>query len=373
MRGGSGASVHALAERPPGRWEDLRKRVFSALVLAPIALACVWVGGIAFILIVAALMAGLTVEWLGLCRQSPVASAAARRFRLCRLAGVAIAVAAARSRCGPSQCAVPAARRLGERHRRLSGRALDRRTAPGAAHLARQDLVGAVGGLLAAVAAGLLRWLTVLAGAVTWRTAAIAAFLAIVAQAGDLLESFVKRRLEVKDSGHLIPGHGGLFDRLDGVLAAAPVAALLALTLGRGVVCGNDPDTAQRHRSRQHRQRRHPDGRTARRQTRALRGPRPGRRPQRRAAGRAGDRLAGRAGGDRRSRLLRRAAPGAGGHRHRHRRRARGGGRGRRPAGRLDHGRDHRRRRPRRHARRDPPRRRAWRWPTRRRWSAPAR
>ena len=64
----------------------------------------------------------------------------------------------------------------------------------------------------------------------------IAALLGVVAQAGDLLESFVKRRLEVKDSGHLIPGHGGLFDRLDGVLAAAPVAALLALSLGRGVV-----------------------------------------------------------------------------------------------------------------------------------------
>ena len=59
----------------------------------------------------------------------------------------------------------------------------------------------------------------------------IAAPSGIVAQAGDLLESFVKRRLEVKDSGRLIPGHGGLFDRLDGVLAAAPVAAVLALTL----------------------------------------------------------------------------------------------------------------------------------------------
>ena len=70
----------------------------------------------------------------------------------------------------------------------------------------------------------------------TWRAMLIAAALGVVAQAGDLLESFVKRRLQVKDSGHLIPGHGGLFDRLDGVLAAAPVAALLALALGRGVV-----------------------------------------------------------------------------------------------------------------------------------------
>ena len=95
---------------------------------------------------------------------------------------------------------------------------------------------GAVGGLLAAVAAGLLVAHFLADGCDLGAAALIAALLGIVAQAGDLLESFVKRRLEVKDSGHLIPGHGGLFDRLDGVLAAAPVAALLALTLGRGVV-----------------------------------------------------------------------------------------------------------------------------------------
>jgi phosphatidate cytidylyltransferase len=60
--------------------------------------------------------------------------------------------------------------------------------------------------------------------------------LGIISQAGDLLESAIKRHFGVKDSGRIIPGHGGLLDRLDALLAVAPVAALLAFTLGRGVV-----------------------------------------------------------------------------------------------------------------------------------------
>ena len=56
---------------------------------------------------------------------------------------------------------------------------------------------------------------------------AIGAVLAIVAQAGDFLESWLKRRAAIKDSSNLIPGHGGVLDRIDGLLPVAIVAAEL--------------------------------------------------------------------------------------------------------------------------------------------------
>jgi phosphatidate cytidylyltransferase len=59
--------------------------------------------------------------------------------------------------------------------------------------------------------------------------------LALVAQAGDLAESWVKRRFGVKDSSGIIPGHGGMLDRVDGLLAAAPVVAILCLMFGGGL------------------------------------------------------------------------------------------------------------------------------------------
>ena len=64
----------------------------------------------------------------------------------------------------------------------------------------------------------------------------VSAGLAIVEQFGDLAESVAKRRFGVKDSSGLIPGHGGLLDRLDGLLAVIPAVALLTLIGGGSVL-----------------------------------------------------------------------------------------------------------------------------------------
>jgi phosphatidate cytidylyltransferase len=87
---------------------------------------------------------------------------------------------------------------------------------------------GAVGGLAGGVAAGtLVAYASGIGSLAVPGTAAL--LLSAMAQAGDLFESAVKRRFGVKDASGLIPGHGGLMDRLDGFLVAASVALLIGI------------------------------------------------------------------------------------------------------------------------------------------------
>lgn len=90
---------------------------------------------------------------------------------------------------------------------------------------------GGVCGALGAVALGVAGGAWIGAENLT-AIAGLAFALSVAAQAGDFLESWVKRRFGAKDASHLIPGHGGVMDRLDGFWAAALVGCLIGLARG---------------------------------------------------------------------------------------------------------------------------------------------
>jgi phosphatidate cytidylyltransferase len=222
------------ADAPMGRLErhrGLLLRFLSAAILGPLLLAAVWFG-FPWIDLVAALAAPLMAsEWIRLTRGRP----------FIRILAVLYALAAVVAL-------------LWLRHQPALGRetivwivlciwATDTGAyvvgrAAGGAKLAphispSKTWSGLVGGMAwAAVASAAVGYVFGLGETIS--LAMIGAGLAVVGQIGDLLESAAKRRAGVKDSGTLIPGHGGLLDRVDGLVAVLVAVALVRLAVGGG-------------------------------------------------------------------------------------------------------------------------------------------
>ena len=234
MRGGSDALAPGQPDAP-ARWRDLRRRAISAAVLAPIALACVWFGGMAFVLLVVAAAVLGVVEWARLCRPRDAFGLLIGGTAWILLAALGLLWVRGDPLVGRANLLFVMllvwASDIGAYlvGRTVGGPKLASRISPG------KTWSGAVGGIAAAVLVGVAAD-RVFPGHVGFGwIAAVSIVLCMIGQLGDLAESWAKRHFGVKDSGALIPGHGGLLDRLDALLAVAPFVALLALMLGRGV------------------------------------------------------------------------------------------------------------------------------------------
>ncbi len=265
----------------------LLTRVVVGVALAAVAIAAVWAGGVAFTALVMAAVLLMSAEWSvmhGVPRGFRLASLAALAF----VAGVTVYVSAAdalivlaasaggiglfmrgfdRSRAfwvaaGLLYCGLPMVALLWLRARPdgiisvallfaivwatdigafFVGRAVGgARFAP--AISPNKTWAGVVGGIAAATviagAAGVFIanaavWPVLLGGTASiarigLRYASLGVVLAWIAVGGDLFESWLKRRAGVKDSGTLLPGHGGVMDRIDGLVPVAVVAAVIA-------------------------------------------------------------------------------------------------------------------------------------------------
>lgn len=252
------------AEPPSGTpkrsWTDLGPRVLSALVLLPITAAALYFGGYIFAIVVGGVFAGAYREWETIVTLKPLTSFGILLIGLVALSGAVfpafgpwatmgvvglgavlslvrggegaiwraagllyfgLVIVAALAMRGTSDLGIWAGVFLGsviwltDTGAFFAGRQIGgEKMAPGISP--SKTWSGAFGGWLLGTAAGLVLWI-LLTDSPLWIGFLLASSMSVLGQVGDLAESAIKRRFRIKDSGDIIPGHGGLMDRLDSV------------------------------------------------------------------------------------------------------------------------------------------------------------
>ncbi len=218
--------------RAAGKRSDLGIRVASAIAMLAVAAAAAWLGGTVFELFAMAVGVAALVEWVRLARIGFTGVSRLAQVLLgIALVAVAVMTLIVFRRIGLPHLLLPllvtvltdtGAYFAG---RTLGGPKIAPRISPS------KTWSGLVGGIIAAGLGGAW-WNGQFAYHGDWTAPRIAAGfamgsgLAIVAQIGDFYESWLKRRAGVKDSSRLIPGHGGVLDRVDGLLFVCAACAL---------------------------------------------------------------------------------------------------------------------------------------------------
>jgi phosphatidate cytidylyltransferase len=270
-----------MTSAAPSKWGDLAVRTFSALVLAPVVIADIWLGNAAFLIFAALLGVLIAHEWSSIVFPrnqiqyalhflAAISGALASYFsgvwEACGVIFCVALVSGLMARFGDAAKSVwsylgifytglPVVALIQLRNdsdygfssilwiflivwsadvlayfagRIIGGPKLAPRISP------KKTWAGLFGAIVGSALASILfaRYMN-LSGVAA--LALLAAALAVVEQAGDLFESAMKRYYGVKDSGHLIPGHGGVIDRVDGLIAVVVVAAIIGVFRQQGL------------------------------------------------------------------------------------------------------------------------------------------
>ena len=217
---------------------ELKKRLVSAGILAPLVLIIIYMGGTAYNTMIVAVAVIMSFEWQGIINSGnrELTPQEKKKWEACGVAYVTIFASSLIYLRGieggfgvvllmllfvwATDIAAFFTGKI------VGGQKIYTKISP------NKTWSGLLGGMLAAGFVGAVASFFVPLGFVNMIFMGMS--LAIISQAGDFFESWVKRQFGVKDSGSIIPGHGGLMDRLDGFTTVAPVFVLFMLLHGGG-------------------------------------------------------------------------------------------------------------------------------------------